>query len=432
MSDVNDDEPPPATFVLHQTPVRPLTEEEIDQEFASGDWRTGAWFLREQPTDEFEAHGLRPDDLLEAADALVRVYDAGVCRRLLAKPPRFSRLVYGLFRRVPWWERIIGLGLDIARCRGELREGLAKRLATPELFDGADLELQIQANALRSDIDVGLAPGEGTGPRTDFHASFRALRVQLEVKGRGNFLGEVAIAGVEERFQSMVGVRLAPPNDRHWHVHVTGIFRKLPFDKKGRAELDQRELEYGQAISAALELARREGWTPGAYEVREDVRLFVAAALDGEGGRWSFDLFDEIEPAYTIQKAADVLDDALEQFDHFGAVLPGVFFLDLPWETDPRPIGAEMNKRIAADPIRYRYIDGIILRMAGRQRQAEPLWEWHTWYWGAWATPKSRLSRAVVEALGEKLVASPHRLVFGWLRPKNGQPPSPLRLKRVL
>ncbi len=432
LTDPDDDEPVAATFVVHHTPVRPLTKEEIDRDFAGGEWRKTPWFLGEQPNDEFERRGFRPEDLVEAADALAQVYDAHVCRRLLTKPPRFSQLVYGLFRRVPWWERLIGLGLDLARCRYGLREGLAKRLAHPEQFDGADLELQIQANALRAEIDIGLAPGEGTGPRTDFHASFRTLRIQLEVKGHSNFQGELAMAGVEERFNSMIGARLAPPNDRHWHIAVTGPFRKLPFDKKGRADLDGREPEYGEAIHAALERVRRGGWVPGAYEVREDVSLLVATALDGEGGRWSFDLFDEVEPAYKVKKAADVLDDALEQFDFFGAVLPGVFLLDLPWETDPRPVGAEMNKRISADPIRYRYIDGVILRMAGRQRQAEPLWEWHTWYWGAWAIPGSRLGSPVVQALGEQLVNSPHRLMFGWLRPKNGQPPPPLRSKRVL
>lgn len=415
-----------AAFELHPSPVRPLTLQEIDEHLNGGQWRRSVWFGGARWRDEARRRGFSEGDLVVAADALAAVYDPETCRRLLSKSPRHSRLVFGLFRHVPWWGRLIGLGLDLAECSGRLREATARRLADPEEFKGVDLELQVQSNASRSGLSATLPPGDGAEPRADFVISGIGIGMQLEVKGRNIFIGEETAAAVEGRFSTgALTYGYAPPPDRHWHIEGIGAFRKLPMTAEGRRQLDQCESDVFGAIAAVLDAAKQTGWPPGIHEINNAVRLYVSIAVGDAGGRWSVDFFDAVDPGYKAAHAGEIVRKHQYQLQGLGKALPGVFFLDLPWETVLAPVRESIERDIAGSPATFRFLDAVILRTSGRRRQQEPLWEWHEWFVDAWKTPWSRLQTFHLSDLTGRIANSPHRLMFGWLRPTAGQPFGP-------
>jgi len=414
-----------AAFELSHTPVRPLTSQEIDARFNSGDWRQPVWFTQTKWKADAELRGFSTTDLHSAAHALADAYPSEVCRELLQKAPRFSRLVYGLFHHTPQWGQLVGLGLDLAACAGRLRPDTFLRLRDPEAFKGVDLEIQIQANGIRSGLTVDRPPGEGTAPRADYILSGLPVAIQVEVKSRGTFTGEDVAADVADRlgrFGSLHGY--SPPQDRQWHIEGIGRLRVLPMTAAGRRELDDLERSLFEGVGEALERARSNGWAADTFEIAGLARLYVSIAL-GDGGRsWSIDLFDGIDPAYEADRAAEVVRRYQTQIDGLGRSLPGIFFLDLPWETPLAPIREAIEKDIASSPASYRFLDGVILRTRGRRRQNDPLWEWHEWFTTAWATPRARLGDAFVQDVAARIADSPHRLFAGWLRNRRPDPPA--------
>jgi hypothetical protein len=415
-------EPVVAAFELSHSPVRALTQREVDEQLNGGEWRKDVWFLQAGWRLEAERRGFSEGDLAIAAAALGDVYPPDVCRKMLQMPPRYSQLVFGLFRQVPWWERIIGLGLDLAACAGVLRVGIVKRLRDPEEFRGADLEIQVQSNATRSGLSMSVPPGEGIERRADYLVSGLSIALQLEVKSKGTFAGEEMAAAVEGRLSRMASLfGYSPPPDRDWHIEGIGALRTLPMTAAGRKSLDDLEAKLTEEVGELLDGAKAAGWPAGTTEVGRHARLHVAVAL-GEGGRCSIDLFERVSSPYEASKAAAVVRRYQPQIRGLGKSLPGVFFLDLPWETPLDPVREYVQRDIAANVAAYRFLDGVILRTRGRRRRLDPLWEWHEWFATAWATPHARLSDALVRDLAARTVDSPHRLMSGWLRPSAGRP----------
>jgi hypothetical protein len=276
-----------------------------------------------------------------------------------------KHLVTQLFKPwMLWWESVLGLGVDLALVRPKENDpSLRKRLQSFDGFGGAELEVQVWANAIRAGWKVQRPHAKADEKRPEFlvHADLGTVQsVWLEVKTLQPGDGERAAYTFGGGWNGFFA--FDTPTGLCISISTPEPVRTLPLSREGRAQLEAACEVLREAVQEALSDAAAAGWTTGTYPARTLATVTVAPpSADMPAGVY-YDLFEDGTDESHARRAGPVVREAAKQVSAMGGVRPGVVFLDVPGDYDPMLVGRAIDGAINTDLGWVRHLDAVLIR----------------------------------------------------------------------
>jgi hypothetical protein len=404
-------------------PKDPVWEEMI----ATGDWSLRVWFLQPDAMRWLATWGFSEAELRSAAEILKAVYPPCVAGSLLGncwEPTEETsldelwrredehQLVAGLFASpglvVPPLE-ILGLGADLSLVMGSgFDRDLAGRLRSSMSWRGADLEVQVWANCLRSGWDARKIDVRGEGARRHQDLLVRTddrLAVTVEVKNLD--LGDDAVLARRIHLDNMFSFDCTGiPPDTQVDVCSSDDLYEAAADPAKHSWLKEQLPRMAVAFKQRLAELAAAGYPRGEYAIPAVGTVVVRLADEGLGGSLGLDLAGEKSPERQAARVVAPLHRAAQKPRREN--LPNIAFIDLPRLAEKLVVHA-VESDLTRRPDAYRNLDGFVYRTIREvhERGKLPFQEWRGW---AKTMPWGNISDVDLSRLGQGMIASPHRL----------------------
>ena len=390
----------------------------------TGEWWLRVWFLEEHEVDRLRTWQFQRQDLAAAVDAFKTVYPKKIAKALLNRDwaPSAStkiddiwrredeaRLVVNLFTRTSLIPPVdfLGLGVDLADIFGRrVDRDLRRRLREPRFARGADLEIQVWANALRAGWGVArLDKGQSGDKRHDFLITVsHALEAAVEVKALDP--SDDSILSYRLHIEnSPVFSRGSVPDDRMVCVRMKEDLR-LAVAAPPRHNWLKKQLPTAlRALGEAFEDLASKDFPFGEWPAVGGGTLTVVPRTE-DLGSVTFVLGDE----KSVDKQADriliPLEKAARKPRRQG--VPSVAFIHIP-RLPETLVRQAVERDLARRPEKYQNLDGFIIRTIRTVADDgfPPYEEWRAW---PQATPWGNISVDDLKTLGGGLIASKFRL----------------------
>jgi hypothetical protein len=397
---------------------------ELEQRCNGGDWTQDPWFLRPEQQAQLQAFDFSPIDLVAARDALAIVYPPAVCRTMLGLPatagapaptgpveaPPEAGLVAHLFWQMWPWMPLLGLGVDLALVRPWDTAGqLVNDLRRQKSFDGAELEVQVWANALRAGWGVERSGRMAPGKKPDLllEGNFGGSRlVRVEIKSLGD--GQERHLGHGVELQALMAASSAAmPQSVHVAVKGSVTLQSMMAVAARRHEVAREEAALLESLVRALRHLAAEGWPLGEHPFEWYGTVIVETPTpERPPGGMEVDLFSAPTPRDDLLRVIDRLNQAGQKV---GVLVPGIAFVDAPMHTDIAGVAEYVEAAFSRGVDRLTALDAVIVRTRSWDMDAKPPTQ--RWVVRAVRSPRSRLAPVCVQQLRSALAASPHRLV---------------------
>jgi len=394
----------------------------------TGDWSLRVWFLDPQEVERLRNWGFEKGELEAAVEAFKKVYPPGIAKALLDNdwhPDKSTsldnywqkedahKLVSGLFGNIALLVppvSFLGLGVDLARVfEGGFDRDLADRLRDPAKASGADLEVQVWANALRAGWNVTKIdiPEAGTGRRQDLLVKIsEGLAVTVEVKSldAGDDVVLASRLHVDNVFSFQCN---CVPTDRQVHIQSGQDLYEAAATPALHAWFKERVPGMAQSFRAAIKRLEDDGYPLGEHSVDGAGVISVVPAEETFGGSTSISLTGEKPPEKQAERAIRPLWRAAQKPRRDG--LPNIAFIDLPRLHESLVVQA-VEEEIARRPSEYGNLDGFIYRTVREVREDGllPFQQWRAWT----KTMSGRISPQDLDRLALGLIRSPRRLTM--------------------
>ena len=387
------------------------------------DWGISPWFLEPSHVEAFSPWGIRSPDLQTAVCGFQMLYPADYCKGLLedlremidagdvdriGKIWRRVEIVLQLYQPLALMPPVdfVTVGIDAALVRpAESDPDLLKRLREPGEYPGATLELEVWGALLRAGHRVArFAPNERTGRRQDLVAEGAFGKILIEIKDLRQPDDEVVLR--DERVQAVLMFldRTAGlPLECHAEYHLDAELADLNCSKPGRERLSQI---YDDALARLLDKTReleQRGWPKGEHQVAGAGTVLIRARIQGDDSPVSMFLLNRQSRVFHARRLLNPLRQAAKKGRR---ELPGIAFVDVPFNMDHELAASEALADIACQPQEYAALDGFIVRSSRPQSDSVYLTAWTSW---VHRLPNGRLSEASIRSLSDDILRCTRR-----------------------
>ena len=401
---------------------------------ATGEWWLRVWFLENDQVEHLRTWQFERQDLVAAVDAFKTVYPKGIAKALLNhdwtpsestpieeiwRREDQASLVVNLFARTSLLPPVdfLGLGVDLGHVFGtRVDKDLRRRLTEPKWARGADLEVQVWANALRAGWGVTkLDKGQSEGKRHDF---------LIAVPGRPD--AAVEVKALDPSDDAILSYRLhmenspmfsrgSVPDDRTVCVQMKEELRVAVADPSRHAWLKKQIPAAMRALGRAFEDLASKGFSFGEWPAMGGGMLAVVPRTEGLGSV-TFSLGDEKASEKQAGRILIPLEKAARKPRRSG--IPSLAFIHIPRLSETL-VREAVEDDLTRRPDKYQNLDGFIIRTV-RQVVDDgfPPYE----EWRAWARPTAwgNISADDLNVLGRGLMESRFRLSLPrWVARKN-------------